>query len=150
VGAKENVALIEELVRAERDRNWVRYGELLADNVSFRLAGVPLHLAGTVQGKENVVAYARANASGGTTFSTRDIFGDDRNVCLTGRLSAPRFLGNQYLRSSDRSYSTYQCTVYNIDYQGKVASWTTYLNWLDVYTQVGLVDPMSITSPARA
>jgi hypothetical protein len=146
VGAKENLAIVEELVRAERERNWTRYGELLADNVSFRLAGVPLHLGGSVQGKEAVVNYARANASGGAAFSTRDIFADDSRVCLTGRLSGPRFLGNQALRSSDRSYSTYECIVYNIDYQGKVASWTTYLNWLDVYTQVGLVDPSSISA----
>ena len=69
---------------------------------------------------------------------------DDTHVCVIGKVNATRFPGNDYLEGADKPYSTYQCTVYTIA-DGKVAESTSYVNWLDPYVQVGLVDPSSLT-----
>jgi hypothetical protein len=42
-------------------------------------------------------------------------------------------------------YTTYECLVYRI-VDGKVASSTAYINWLDPYVQVGLDDLGGLTS----
>jgi ketosteroid isomerase-like protein len=143
LGAKENVAVVEELQRATRARDWDRYGELIHDSITYKLAGVPLAMGGTIQGKEAMITAARRNAEAGGSFSVREVFGDDTKVCLTGRVSSPRYAGNQTLRGAEASYSTYECIVYTLD-NGKITSATSYTNWLDVYTQVGLVSPGSL------
>jgi ketosteroid isomerase-like protein len=72
------------------------------------------------------------------------MFGDGEHVCVVGKVNAERFPGNDFLRGVDLPYSTYECVVYRIA-DGKVAESTTYLNWLDPYVQVGLVDPSTLT-----
>jgi hypothetical protein len=52
---------------------------------------------------------------------------------------AERYVGSQYLQGADRPYSTSECIVYRIA-GGKVAESTAYINWLDPYLKVGLVD----------
>ena len=79
----------------------------------------------------------------GGTFEQRDITADDTHVCVVGKITGTGFPGNDFLRSSDKPYSTYECIVYRLE-NGQVKESTAYVNWLDVYTQVGLVDPASL------
>jgi ketosteroid isomerase-like protein len=146
MGAKENLAAIEELQQAARDRNWDRYGQLLADDARFRMAGVPQALGGVTHGRDAVVAQMRQNSEAtGGDFEVRDIFGDDTHVCVIGKVSAARFGGNEFLKAAEQPFATYECVVYRLA-QGRVAESTAYVNWLDVYSQVGLVDPASVTA----
>ena len=61
------------------------------------------------------------------------------------RVAAERFPGNTYLQGADHGYSTYECVVYRIA-NGRVAESTDYINWLDPYVQVALVDPSNLTT----
>jgi ketosteroid isomerase-like protein len=144
MGAKENLALVEGLQEAARQRDWDHYGQLLADRVIYRMAGVPQGLGGTTEGREAVLAQLRDVSDADPTFEVRDIFGDDTRVCVIGKVGAPRFPGNQLLKGADHPYQTYECVVYRVE-QGKVAEATTYINWLDVYSQVGLVEVSTLT-----
>lgn len=139
--AKANLELIEELQRLAAARDFDAYGKLLTDDVTFRMAGVPAALGGLATGREAVIDQFRQNAGG--RFEIKKMFGDDEHVCVIGKVTADRFPGNAYLRSSDRPYSTYECVVYRIA-DGKVAESTAYINWLDPYVQVGLVDGASL------
>jgi ketosteroid isomerase-like protein len=141
MGQNENLKLIEQLQKAARDRDFDRYGELLSEDAVFRVAGVPAGMGGVVKGRQAVLEQMRG---GGGTFDIKKMFGDDEHVCLVGKVTADRFPGNQYLRAADQPYSTYECIVYRIA-GGKVAESTAYLNWLDPYVQVGLVDVSTLT-----
>lgn len=144
MGAKENLAVIERLQQAARERDWDSYGDLLADNAVFRMAGVPRSLGGVTEGRDAWIAQMRDNADGEGTVETRDVFADDHQVCVISKQSASRFRGNDYLKAAEKPYSTFQCVVYRVEH-GKVTESTNYVNWLDVYTQVGLIDPASLT-----
>jgi ketosteroid isomerase-like protein len=72
------------------------------------------------------------------------MFGDDEHVCVVGKVTAVSFLGSQHLQGAERPYSTYECIVYRIA-DGKMAESTAYINWLDPYVQVGLVDVGTLT-----
>jgi ketosteroid isomerase-like protein len=144
MGAKENLELIEELQRAVRDLDFERYGQLLADDATFRTAGVPAGLGGVLAGREAIVDQFRQTAGVGS-LEIKQIFGDDKQVCVVGKVAAERFVGSRYLRGAERPYSTYECIVYRIA-DGKVAESTAYINWLDPYVQVGLVDLSTLTS----
>lgn len=141
MGATENLTLIEQLQQAARDRDYDRYGELLAEDAVFRVAGVPAGMGGVLTGRQAIVDQFRQTAG---AFEIKQMFADDEHVCLVGKVRAERFPGNQVLRGADRPYSTYECIVYRIA-GGKVAEWTAFLNWLDPYVQVGLVDASTLT-----
>jgi ketosteroid isomerase-like protein len=143
MGAKENLALIAELQQVARDADVDRYGQLIAEDATFRAAGVPAALGGVLSGREAIVEQLRRTA-GSSRFEVRQMFGDDEHVCLIGKVTAERFLGSQHLRGAERPYSTYECVVYRI-VNGKVAESTAYVNWLDPYVQVGLVDVSTLT-----
>jgi ketosteroid isomerase-like protein len=143
MGAKASLELIEELQRASREQDFDRYSDLLADDVVFRMAGVPAALGGVTTGRDAVVAQMRQNTGAGR-FEVKQMFGDDDRVCVVGKVSAERFPGNAYLKAKDVPYSTYECIVYRIA-DGKVAESTAYVNWLDPYVQVGLVDASTLT-----
>ncbi len=143
MGARENLQLIEELQRAARDLDFDRYGQLIAEDAAFRAAGVPAALGGVLRGREAVVEQLRLTA-GASRFEVKQVFGDDQHVCVVGKVTAERFLGSQHLRDADRAYSTYECIVYRIA-NGQVAESTAYINWLDPYVQVGLVDLRTLT-----
>jgi ketosteroid isomerase-like protein len=143
MGVKENLELIEQLQEAARDQDFDRYGQLLADDATFRAAGVPAGLGGVLRGREAIVEQLRRSA-GESSFEVKRMFGDDRNVCVVGKVAAQRFIGSEHLRGADRPYSTYECLVYEIA-DGKVAESTTYVNWLDPYVQMGLVDVSTLT-----
>ena len=144
MGVEENLELIEELQQAARDRDLDRYGQLLADDATFRAAGVPAGLGGVLVGREAIVDQLRQTAGAGR-FEIKQMFGDDKHVCVVGKVTAERYIGSQYLRGADRPYSTYECVVYRIA-GGKVAESTAYINWLDPYVQVGLVDVKTLTT----
>jgi ketosteroid isomerase-like protein len=141
MGTKENLKLIDELQQAGRDRNYDRYGELLADDAVFRAAGVPAGMGGVTKGRQAIVDQMR---QGGGRFEIKKMFGDDEHVCVVGKVNAEGFPGNQVLRGADQPYSTYECIVYRVA-GGKVAESTVYLNWLDPYVQMGLVDASTLT-----
>jgi ketosteroid isomerase-like protein len=143
MGAKENLELIEQLQQAARDQDFDRYGQLLADDATFRAAGVPAALGGVQRGRDAIVEQFRRTA-GESRFEVKQIFGDDRSVCVVGKVEAQRFIGSEHLKGADRPYSTYECIVYRIA-DGKVAESTAYVNWLDPYVQVGLVDVGALT-----
>lgn len=145
MGAKENLEVIERLQDAVRDRDWDSYRMLLADDVVLRMAGVPRALGGVTEGRDAAVATMRQNAeTTGGTFEQRDVTADDTHVCVVGKISGSRFPGNTFLRGADKPYSTYECVVYRLDH-GRVKESTAYVNWMDVYAQVGLVDPSTLT-----
>ena len=143
MGATENLELVEELQQAARELDFARYGELIAEDATFRAAGVPAALGGVLSGREAIVEQLRRTA-GASSFEVRQMFGDDEHVCVVGKVTAERFLGSEYLRGADRPYSTYECIVYRVA-DGKVVESTAYLNWLDSYVQVGLVDMSTLT-----
>jgi ketosteroid isomerase-like protein len=142
--AKENLELIEELQQAARDRDFDRYGALLTDDAVFRMAGVPASMGGVTTGRQAVVDQFRATA-GDSTFALKQMFGDDKHVCVIGRVAAERLPGNAYLQGADHPYSTYECVVYRIA-NSRVAESTAYINWLDPYVQTGLVDASNLTT----
>jgi ketosteroid isomerase-like protein len=144
MGAKQNLEVVEELQQAARDRAFDRYGELLADNAVFRMAGVPASMGGVVTGRDAIVDQFRQTAAD-SSFEIKEMFGDDRHVCVVGKVTAERFSGNEHLRGADRPYTTYECIVYDIA-NGRVAGSTVYVNWLDPYVQVGLVDAGGLTT----
>jgi ketosteroid isomerase-like protein len=144
MGVKKNLKLIKELQRAARDQNFDRYRQLLADDATFRAAGVPASLGGVLVGREAIVDQLRQTAGAGT-FEIKQMFGDDKHVCVVGKVTAERYIGSQYLQGADHPYSTYECIVYRIA-GGKVAESTAYINWLDPYVQVGLVDVKTLTT----
>ena len=138
--------LIEQVQQANRDRDYERFGELLAEDAVLRMAGVPAGMGGVTKGKPAIVEQFRATVgSAGGAFQVKQMFGDDKHVCVVGKVTAPRFPGNEFLKGADRPYATYECIVYRIA-DGKVAEQTTYLNWLDPYVQVGLVDASTFTA----
>jgi ketosteroid isomerase-like protein len=120
------------------------YGALLTDDAVFRMAGVPASMGGVTTGRQAVVDQFRATA-GDSTFALKQMFGDDKHVCVIGKVAAERFPGNAYLQGADHPYSTYECVVYRIA-NGRVAESTAYINWLDPYVQVGLVDASNLTT----
>ena len=143
MGAKENLDLVWQLQQAARDGDFDRYGELVADDAVWRMAGVPAGMGGVTTGREAIVDLVSRNTGGGG-FEIKQQFGDDEHVCVVGKVTADRFIGSQYLRSADRPFATYECIVYRIT-DGKIAESTAYVNWLDPYVQVGLVDPSTLT-----
>ncbi|HSJ19056.1 MAG TPA: ester cyclase [Nocardioidaceae bacterium] len=80
-----------------------------------------------------------------SSFEIKEMFGDDKNVCVVGKVTAERFSGNEHLRGANRPYTAYECIVYRIA-DGRVAESTGYINWLDPCVQVGLVDASNLTT----
>jgi hypothetical protein len=95
---------------------------------------VPAGLGGVLTGRQAIVDQFRQTAGAGS-FEIKQIFGDDKQVCVVGKVTAERFVGSRYLRGAERPYSTYECIVYRIT-DGKVAESTAYINWLDPYVQL--------------
>ena len=138
MGAKQSLELIEELLQVAKAQDFDRYGQLLTDDATFRAAGVPAGLGGVLNGRQAIVDQLRQTA-GASRFEIKQMFGDDKHVCVVGKLTADSYIGSQNLKGADRPYSTYECIVYRIA-DGRVAEATTYVNWLDPYVQVGLID----------
>jgi ketosteroid isomerase-like protein len=139
MGAKENLAIIVAMEQAAQHGDFEHWVSYIADDAVWRAAGVPSSMGGVVTGKQSIMELATANAE--DSLEVKDRFADDEHVCVIGKLNA-EWRGNEYLRGAEKPFSTYQCTVYRI-VNGKVTESTSYVNWLDAYVQVGLVDPSS-------
>ena len=145
MGAKQNLEAVEELRQCARDGDWAHVADLLTEGTVMRIAGVPRGLGGVVEGRDAVLATMRANSDAGGTLEVRDMFGDDNHVCVVGKLTASDFPGNQFLRSSDEPFTTWQANIYRFDH-GRIAETTMYCNWLDVYAQTGIIDVAQLTT----
>jgi ketosteroid isomerase-like protein len=144
MGSQENIKLVQEFVKAMRDRDEARYGALLADDAVIRVAGVPRALGGVTQGREAILDnFRQLNAPGGDA-EIRSIFADDSHVCAIMKI-AGSFAGNQYFRGNDKPFNTYEALVFDIQ-GGRIAEQTVYMNFLDVYVQAGLVPLSTLTS----
>ena len=99
MGTKENLELIEELQQAARDLDVDRYGQLIAEDATFRAAGVPAALGGVLSGRAAIVEQLRQTA-GASRFEVKQMFGDEQHVCLVGKVTAERFLGSQHLQGT--------------------------------------------------
>lgn len=145
MGAQENIKVVQELQKAVRDRNEKRYGELLAEDAVFRVAGVPRALGGVTQGRDQILANFRQQSAPTGQADMRTVFADDSHVCAVMKVSGP-FAGNEYFRgSSGNPFTTYQCSVFELE-GGRVREQTVYMNFLDVYVQAGLVPLNSLTA----
>jgi ketosteroid isomerase-like protein len=143
MGAKENLDLVQELLRASRDGDHERYAEMLAEDAVLRAAGVPAAMGGVIKGRQAIADQVRTNA-GGNRFEAKQMFADDEHVCVVGKVTADRWPGNDVLKGADRPYSMYECIVCRI-VDGKLAEWTAYANWLDPYVQMGIIDVKTLT-----
>ncbi len=141
MNAKQNLETIEELQAAARAGDWARYGELLDENAIARTAGVPADLGGVITGRDAIVELVKNGTS--AQFEPRNIFGDDHHVCVISRFASNKFPGNEFLKGADKPFTTWQCQIFRLE-DGRVAEMTSYVNWLDVYMQTGLVDPSSL------
>ena len=50
----------------------------------------------------SVKASARAQTTGAGSYEIKQIFGDDNQVCVVGKVTAERFVGSPYLRGAER------------------------------------------------
>ena len=75
------------------------------------------------------------------------MFADDSHVCVVAGVTTV-LAGTRFLRGNDQPYSAFECTTYRIG-AGRILEETTYVNWLDVYVQTGLVDPKSLTGLSK-
>jgi ketosteroid isomerase-like protein len=140
MGAKENLDIVAAMHQAAGQGDYATWGSYLADDAVFRAAGVPASMGGVTTGKQAIIDLVSGGPAG--NLEVKDRFADDDHVCVIGKVHATQFAGNDHLKGSDKPYTTYQCTVYRMA-DGKVAESTSYVNWLDPYVQVGLVDPSS-------
>ena len=72
-----------------------------------RMAGVPASMGGVTTGRQAVVDQFRATA-GDSTFALKQMFGDDKHVCVIGRVAAERFPDNASIQGAAHPYSTYE------------------------------------------
>src|SRR5262249_47235870 len=135
MSAKDNLAVVEELRRAARGGGFGRHGETFTDDAVVRMAGVPAGMGGVIRGRQAIVEQSRSNASAGGSVETKTMFGDDEHVCVVGKLSAPGFAGNRYLKGTDRPFATYQCVVYRLA-GGKGAAGPQYTNEVEPDAQI--------------
>lgn len=142
MGANESLGVVQRMQEAQRDRDFDAYAELIAEDAVFRMSGVPAGMGGVTTGRQAIVDMISRGPTGGT-FEVKQQFADDEHACIVGKITADAFPGNDYLRNADRPYSAYECVVYRIA-DGKVAESTAFVNWLDPYVQVGLVDPSTL------
>ena len=78
------------------------------------------------------------------TVDVRLIFGDDTHVCVVGRLSGI-MTGTAKLKGNNQPFTSYECAVYTFR-NGLIDQQLLFVNWLDPYVQVGIVDVASLTA----
>src|SRR3990172_12413711 len=112
MGAQENIKVVQEAMKAFRNRDEKRYSELLAEDAVIRVAGVPRALGGVTQGREQILANFRQLPDPGEA-EIRSIFADDNHVCAILKIGGA-FSGNQHFRGSGKPFSTYEAMVFDI------------------------------------
>jgi ketosteroid isomerase-like protein len=138
MGTAENLALVERLTKAKDTQDFETYAAGLAQDAVFMMAGVPEEFGGVLRGRDTIMAEWR-RTKGMSHWETSGIFGDERQVCVTGKTTVERMAGTDKVKASERGYATDECVVYWIE-DGLVVKITAYINWLSAYIQAGLLD----------
>ncbi len=136
VGNTKSLKIVEELYRALGDRDEARYGDFYADNATVRMAGVPRSLGGVLEGRDRIVENLRRHDI--ESYDVQVMFGDGSNVCVVIKLSGA-MVATQFLQGNDQPYTTYECVIYRIEDE-HIQEQTSYINWMDVYVQAGMVE----------
>ena len=102
----------------------------------MRLRGGRTSLREVLDGRDRIVENLRRHDI--ESYEVRLMFGDGAHVCAVIKLSGA-MVGTQFLQGNNQPYSTYECVVYQIA-GGRILEQTSYINWMDVYVQTGLVD----------
>ena len=82
---ESNVAAIEALLAAIRDRDEAAFGAAYADDAVVRQSGVPESLGGVLRGRNDIVENFRRQDP--AAVDVRFMFGDATHVCVVGKLS---------------------------------------------------------------
>lgn len=141
MGAKENLEAVDQLREAASSGDRIALDNLLTEDCTMRMAGVPSGMGGVLKGREAIAAFY-ANSAGNQN-DIKAEFGDDNHVCVVSKMNGTQFPGNEYLRGGGNPFTTYGCSVYTFR-DGQISDMTNYVNWLDVYVQSGVVDVASL------
>jgi ketosteroid isomerase-like protein len=136
MGSSNQHEVIDELFQAVADGDPQRAGDLYTDDAVVRMAGVPRHLGGVVEGRAAIVADIAQRPT--STLEVRLVFGDGERACAVVKRTGT-VPSTQTFRGSDQEFTTYECVVFQLE-EGRVKEQTTYANWLDAYVQTGLID----------
>jgi ketosteroid isomerase-like protein len=139
---KQNLELIERHIEAMASGDAEIFAADYAEDAVVRMAGVPRSLGGVLEGRRQIVDDFRHQPQ--RAIEIRQLFADDSHVCAVVRVSTI-LSGTQFLRGNDQPFTAFECTTYRI-IGGRIQEQTTYVNWLDVYVQTGLVELKSLTS----
>lgn len=142
--AKQNLETIERAQEAMRAGDLDAAAACYREDAVLRMAGVPAALGGRIEGRDAIRAFF-ATSTGTGDVEERDRIADDTHVCLINKLRGSQFTGNDALQGKDAPFSTLQCVVYRFDGGGQIAESTMFVNWMDVYTQTGLIDLTGLT-----
>ena len=132
----KNLELVDRLYRALLDRDEKHYGDFYAEDAIVRMAGVPRSLGGLLEGRDRIAENLRRHDI--ESYDVRLTFGDGANICAVIKLSGA-MVGTQFLQGNDQPYTTYECVVFRIEDE-RIKEQTSYINWMDVYVQAGMVD----------
>ena len=144
MGAQENIKLVQDMNAADRARDEERYLSFWADDATTRFTGVPRALGGLTQGKAQIRENFRNAQPPFPEPQVRTIFADDKHVCVVARVTG-KYNGTAFFKGTGQPYTIYSCIVYEIE-GGRIKSSTNYMNLLDMYVQVGLVDVSKLTA----
>ena len=134
--AKQSMVLVERHIEAMKARDEQTFAAHYHEEAVVRMAGVPRSLGGVIEGRQRIVENFRQQAP--SAFVLHQMFGDDTHVCVIAKVTNT-LEGTEFLRGSDRPFTTFECVSYRIE-GGRIREQTTYVNWLDAYVQAGLVD----------
>jgi ketosteroid isomerase-like protein len=138
---KQNLVLIEGHIEAIGSGDQEAFASHYAEDAVVRMAGVPVSLGGVLEGRWQIVDSFRRQPR--RVLEVRQMFADDSHVCVVATVTTV-LAGTRFLRGNDQPYTAFECTTYRIG-AGRILEETTYVNWLDVYVQTGLVDLKSLT-----
>ena len=141
MGAKENLETVERLREAVSGGDQAALDNLLTDDCTMRMAGVPAALGGVLKGRAAIANFYAGNVNNPADIKTE--FADDNNVCVVTKMQGTQFPGNEHLKGGGAPFTTYGCSVYTFR-DGQISDMTNYVNWLDVYVQSGVVDVASL------
>jgi ketosteroid isomerase-like protein len=139
--AKRNLDLIEAHIEAIGSGDSEVFAFHYAEDAVLRMAGVPDSLGGVLKGRWQIVDNFRNQPQ--RVLEIRQMFADDSHVCAVAKVTSV-LAGTRFLRGNDQGYTSFECTTYRIA-DGRIQEETTYVNWLDVYVQTGLVELESLT-----
>lgn len=136
MGSSTRIDVIDDLLRALAAGDAQQAGDLYTDDAVVRMAGVPRHLGGVVEGRDAIIEDIAQRPP--PTLDVRLVFGADDLACAVVKRTSS-VTSTRQLKGSTNQFTTYECVVFRLA-AGLVAEQTTYVNWLDAYVQSGLVD----------